>query len=152
MISKQWGIFRTLRHTGDSVLTASGERESLWWRRALWRPDYRLLTAPLITPDRQAKHKSIQSLSRYPGMHNAALKPKIWKEKHTRHLFKRGTVPKGTEQSAHTYPLPLPSSQWGPVSSQGATLPQRKIHEYKRKWPRTHWWLPVLKLTHSFKI
>lgn len=44
-------------------------------------------------------------------MPSAALKPKIWKEKHTRHLFKRGNVPKGTEQSARTHPLPLPSSQ-----------------------------------------
>ena len=122
--------------------------------RALLRSDW--LQHPYHTRQ-TGKTQSIQSLPRCPGMPNAALKPKIWKEKHTRHLFKQGSVPKGTEQSARTpththtpYPRPAASAVW--VSSQGAILPQRKTHEYKRKWPRTQWWLPVLKLTHAFKI
>lgn len=79
---------------------------------ALLRSDW--LQRPYHTRQ-TGKTQSIQSLPRCSGMPNAALKPKIWKEKHARHLFKRVSVPKGTEQSARTYiyPLPRPSSQYG---------------------------------------
>lgn len=73
------------------MLKASGEGESLQWWRALGRPDYRPLTAPLITPDmaelwedqtdysapitpnRQAKHRA--STESVPVSRNAQCSP-----------------------------------------------------------------------------